>query len=111
MKEQFKNLTYVCHSLFAAIVSTFWEIAAIVSTAIASSAIASTAIASTAIVSYTLFGLRLFFGSKDLRQAPKKFYTMKKSRCRSQKINLFYNYYVPDIVIIRLQNYYLVFYF
>ena len=48
MKEKFKNLTYVCHSLFAAIVSTFWEIAAIVSTAIASSAIASTAI-----VSYT----------------------------------------------------------
>ena len=53
MKKQFKNFTYVCHSLFAAIVSTFWEIAAIVSTAIASSAIASTAIASTAIVSYT----------------------------------------------------------
>ena len=61
MKENFKNLTYVCHSLFAAIVSTFWEIAAIVSTAIASPAIASTAIASTAIVSYTpeIDGLKL----------------------------------------------------
>ena len=58
MKEQLKNLTYVCHSLFAAIVSTFWEIAAIVSTAIASSAIASTAIASTAIVSYTRVNFR-----------------------------------------------------
>ena len=36
MKEQFKNITYVCHSLFTAIVFTFWEIAALVSTTLVS---------------------------------------------------------------------------
>ena len=45
MKERFKNLIYVCHFLFTALASTFWEIAALVSTALASSALASTALA------------------------------------------------------------------
>ena len=69
MKEQFKNLTYVCHSLFADILSIFWEIAPLVSTALASTALASTTLVSTAIVSYThfvnylksvIFGVELF---------------------------------------------------
>ena len=54
MKEQFKNLTNVCHSFFAAIASTFWEIAALVSTALESSALASSALAPTTLVSTAL---------------------------------------------------------
>ena len=51
-EKKIKNLIYVCHSLFAALVYTFWEIAALVSTALASSALASTALVTTALVSY-----------------------------------------------------------
>ena len=51
MKEQLTNLIYVCHSLFAALGPTFWDIADLVSTSQASTAQSSKALASTVLVS------------------------------------------------------------
>ena len=53
MKEKLTNLIYVCHSLFAALRPTFWDIADLVSTSQASTALSSKALASTVLVSNT----------------------------------------------------------